>query len=315
MKNTTIYEALKASATTKYDVLGNEYFEISPYSLPSTEFDMAAKQYAERILKPMVSSGKTAMLNAAMAYDSNNEDLIQDAIVKFISRFDYFISTFNKINSVVGSQEQKAAEFNRIVSTTIPTMLSDQWRKVSEEVEYTEYDFEGNKIVKVGKGLRGTHSALSLFSNQNKSADGTDDEVSLIDCVASSKISALDLIESSDFITECIVQLTNAPRQMLGFFAKYSGLSSNDIIGMLDSGNSNRDIFNYVLELYSIQYECPYLLDMFRNRYSESELTYSGTMQLKKVLDNERSLGNKKISSYIAKHYPTLVKGRSKKRK
>lgn len=305
MKTTaTIYTALKASATIKHDVLGNEYFEIPSCSSPSTEYWMAAKQYAERTLKPMISTGRTAMLNIGMGYDATtNDDLIQDAILKFVSRYSYFVSKFNEINSSTNSQEEKAAEFNRIVSTTIPSMLADSWRKISEETEYEDYDFEGNKITKVGKGLRGTHSSISLFSNQNKSANGSEDEVSLVDRIATSGISALEMVESSDFIKDCINQLIEVPRQMQGFMAMYSDISSNDILKMIKNGNSNKTIFNYILKLFSLQYECPELLALFTDCYPESQLTYTGSMDMKKVLDNERSFGKKKVKSFIEENH------------
>lgn len=152
MKTTTIYTTLKASATTRDDHLGNEYLEVPSCSSPSTEYQIAAKQYAKRTLKPMISTGKTAMLNVGMGYDATtNDDLIQDAILKFVSRYSYFVSKFNEINLGTNSQDEKASEFKRIVSTTIPSMLADSWRKISEETKYENYDSEGNKITKVGK--------------------------------------------------------------------------------------------------------------------------------------------------------------------
>lgn len=303
MKNETIYTALKASATTKIDTFGNEYLEISTGSSPTHAYWIAAKHYAERTLKPMISTGKTSMLNVGMGYDATtNDDLIQDAILKFASRYNYFVSKFNELNSTSSSQEDKASEFNRIVSTTIPSMLADSWRKISEETEYEDYDSEGNRITKVGKGLRGTHSSISLFSNQNKSANGSEDEVALVDCVAASDISALKMIESSDFIKDCLNQLIEVPRQMQGFMAMYSDISSNDILKMIKNGNSNKNIFNYILKLFSLQYECPELLSMFMDHYSESQLTYTGSMDMKKVLDNERSFGKKKVKSFIEKN-------------
>lgn len=304
MKNTSIYSALKASATIRQDSLGNEFFEIPSYSSPSTEYWIAAKQYAEKTLKPMISTGRTAMLNVGMGYDATtNDDLIQDAIVKFVSKYSYFVSKFNEINSSTNSQEEKATEFNRIVSTTIYSYLADLWRKISEETEYEDYDSEGNKITKVGKGLRGTHSSISLFSNQNKSANGPEDEVALVDCIAASGISALEMVESSDFIKDCISQLIEVPRQMQGFMAIYTNFSSNDILRMIKNGSSNKNIFNYILNLFSFQYECPELLDLFTDRYSESQLTYTGSMDMKKVLDNERSFGKKKVKSFIEKNH------------
>lgn len=304
MKNTTIYAALEASASTKHDIHGNTYLEIPSCSSPSTEYWIAAKQYAEKTLKPMLSTGKTTLLNVGMGYDATtNDDLIQDTVLKIASRYGYFVSKFNEINSGTSTPEERFSEFNRIISTTIPTMLGDKWRKISEDVEYTDFDSEGNIIKKQGKGLRGTHSPLSLFSNQNKSADGSEDEVTLIECISASGISVLKKIESSDFIAECVSQLIESPRQMQGFMAMYSGVSSNDILNMIDDGKSNRFIFNYVLELFSIEYECSKLVSMFKDRYSESELTYNGSMNMKKVLDNERSWGKKKVKAYIEKNH------------
>ena len=178
-------------------------------------------------------------------------------------------------------------------------MLGDEWRKISEDVEYTDLDTKGNRIKKQGKGLRGTHSSHSLFSNQNKSSNGSEDEVTLIECLSSSRIDTENKIESSDFIADLISQLSEVPRQMLGFMAMYSSISSNDILKMLHNGKSNRTIFNYILESFSIEYDCPELLSMFKNRYSESELTYNGSMNMKKVLDNERSWGKKKVKTYV----------------
>ncbi len=60
-----------------------------------------------------------------------------------------------------------------------------------------------------------------------------------------------------------------------------------------------KKVFNYILESFSIEYDCPELLSMFKNRYSESELTYNGSMNMKKVLDNERSWGKKKVKTYV----------------
>lgn len=183
MKNTTIYSALEAIASTKQDEFGNTYLEISSSISPSPSYWLAAKQYAEKTLKPMLATGKTTMLNAGMGYDATtNDDLIQDAILKFVTRYSYFVSKFNEINSSsISTPEEKVSEFNRIISTTIPSMLSDEWRKISEDVEYTDLDAKGNRIKKQGKGLRGTHSSHSLFSNQNKSSNGVEDEVTLIE--------------------------------------------------------------------------------------------------------------------------------------
>ena len=301
MKNTTIYSALEAIASTKQDEFGNTYLEISSSISPSPSYWLAAKQYAEKTLKPMLATGKTTMLNAGMGYDATtNDDLIQDAILKFVTRYSYFVSKFNEINSSsISTPEEKVSEFNRIISTTIPSMLSDEWRKISEDVEYTDLDAKGNRIKKQGKGLRGTHSSHSLFSNQNKSSNGVEDEVTLIVFLSSSRIGIENKIESSDFIADLISQLSEVPRQMLGFMAMYSSISSNDILKMLHNGKSNRTIFNYILESFSIEYDCPELLSMFKNRYSESELTYNGSMNMKKVLDNERSWGKKKVKTYI----------------
>ena len=301
MKNTTIYSALEAIASTKQDEFGNTYLEISSSISPSPSYWLAAKQHAEKTLKPMLATGKTTMLNAGMGYDATtNDDLIQDAILKFVTRYSYFVSKFNEINSSsISTPEEKVSEFNRIISTTIPSMLSDEWRKISEDVEYTDLDAKGNRIKKQGKGLRGTHSSHSLFSNQNKSSNGVEDEVTLIEFLSSSRIGIENKIESSDFIADLISQLSEVPRQMLGFMAMYSSISSNDILKMLHNGKSNRTIFNYILESFSIEYDCPELLSMFKNRYSESELTYNGSMNMKKVLDNERSWGKKKVKTYI----------------
>lgn len=301
MKSTTIYSALEAMATTKQDAFGNTYLEISSSVSPSLSYWLAAKQYAEKTLKPMLATGKTTMLNVGMGYDATtNDDLIQDAILKFGTRYSYFVSKFNEINSSnISTPEEKVSEFNRIISTTIPSMLGDEWRKISEDVEYTDLDTKGNRIKKQGKGLRGTHSSHSLFSNQNKSSNGSEDEVTLIECLSSSRIDTENKIESSDFIADLISQLSEVPRQMLGFMAMYSSISSNDILKMINNGKSNRAIFNYILESFSIEYDCPELLSMFKNRYSESELTYNGSMNMKKVLDNERSWGKKKVKTYV----------------
>lgn len=304
MKNMTIYEALEASASTKDDNHGNTYLEIPSCSSPDIDYWTAAKQYAEKSLKPMLLSGKTAMLNTALGYDAaTNDDLIEDAILKFGTRYPYFVQKFNTINAGEKTRTEKIAEFNRIVSTTIPTMLSDAWRRISEETEYTEVDSDGNTCTKTGKGVRQTHSAISLFANQNRSTDHVEDEIALIDCIPASGIDLLKDLESSDFILNCISQLKDCPRQMMGFMAMHSDVSSNDILGMLQNGNSSQVIFHTILTLFAFQYQCPELLARFKNSYSESQLTYSGSMNLKKVLDKERSQGKKKIKTYIEKEY------------
>ena len=98
-----------------FDILGNFSPLISSIS-PSPLYWLAAKQYAEKTLKPMLATGKTTMLNVGMGYDATtNDDLIQDAILKFGTRYSYFVSKFNEINSSnISTPEEKVSEFNRI---------------------------------------------------------------------------------------------------------------------------------------------------------------------------------------------------------
>jgi len=286
-KSNTIYSALEAAA------VNNEIKSM----VPTGQYWLAAKQYAEKKLKPMAATGKNDMLNQAMGYDTNNADLIQDVIVKLIVRYEYLARKFNKINqSKTASAEEKTAEFNKILSTVIPSLLADEWCHVSEETAYEELDENGKPVQKTGKGVRATHTAISLDQNQS-SSEGSGDEVTLMDCLSSPDISAADRAVSAEAITDYMGQLIDYPRQFLGFMSMCVGISTGELIDRI-SCTSYSAVFNEVLELFSIQYECPALLNL-KNYYSEKDLTYTGVMPLEKVLSNDRSFGKKRIKKYI----------------
>lgn len=300
MKNATIYYVVKNAISNSINFNAESYLDelkaaINNHSIhPTTEYWVEAQKYAKIVLK---STEKTAVLNAAYGYtnDGKNEDLISDATIRLSKRFDYLLKKFYEHTCNSKSEEEVIKKFSGAVALIIPSLMTEMWRNVSTEQKYDEIDkLTGKKTSKTGKGLRKTHLTVSI--DQNNAPD-SDEEITLADSLVSNDIATDERLFSRDAIMDYITPLVNSPRELLGFMCVVLDISADEIISM-SSDMTMTEIFTEVCSRFSNQYDIPAIMYLAK-RYNENELTYTGVMEQKKQLSNERSAGKTKVKKYI----------------
>ena len=300
MKNATIYYAVKNAISNSINLTSSTYLNelktaIENNSInPTTEYWIEAQKYAKKVIK---STEKTVALNTAYGYinDGKNEDLINDATIRLINRFEYLLKKFYEHTCNSKSEEETIKRFNGAVALIIPSLLMDMWRRVSDEQEYTDTNtLTGETTTKVGKGL---HKTLLTTSINQNNANDSDEELTLADSLVSNDISAEEKLFSREAIMDYITPLVDSPREFLGFMCVVLNVSADEIIAM-SSNMTMTEIFTNVCSMFSKQYDIPAIMYLSK-RYKESDLTYIGAMSHKKQLSNERSSGKTKVKKYI----------------
>ena len=133
MKNATIYYAVKNAISKSINLTSSTYLielktaiENNSINL-TTEYWIEAQKYAKRVIK---STEKTVALNAAYGYtnDGKNEDLINDATIRLINRFEYLLKKFYEHTCNSKSEEETIKKFNGAVALIIPSLLMDKRR-------------------------------------------------------------------------------------------------------------------------------------------------------------------------------------------
>lgn len=299
-KNATIYYAVKNAITNSIDITSDNYLEklktaMKEHSIqPTDEYWIEAQKYAKKVL---VSTEKTVSLNTAYGYINNgkNEDLISEATMRLIEKFDYLLEKFYTLTCNSISEEETIRKFNGIVSCIIPCFLKDMWRRVSNEQEYTETDqITGTTTTKMGKGL---HKTLLTTSIDQNNAANSDEEVTLANTLVSTDITAEEKMSSREAIMNYLTPLLHSPRELLGFMCVALDISTKEIIEMT-SNMTYSEIFTEVCTMFAKQYDIPAIMYLAK-RYQAKDLSYTGVMEPKKQLYNERSFGKTKVKNYI----------------
>lgn len=305
-KNATLYYAIKNAISNVISPNNDNYiFElktaINSHTIPITEdFWIESHKYATKVISKYPE--KVSTLNFALGYvnDGRNEDLILDATVRLCQRYDYLLGKFLEHTINCESEEETIKKFNGVVALIIPSLLTDLYRRVSENQEYIYEDVDiltSKKTKKTGNGL-GIRKTLLTTSIDKNNSSNTDDEVTLKDTLISKEISAEERLISRENIMEYLTPIVNSPRELLAFMSIALDISADDILNMKYEGMKMIDIFTEVCSRFSIQYDLP-ILTSITNSFTTDSLIYSGTMYEKKQLSQERYSAKQKVKKYI----------------
>lgn len=256
-----------------------------------------SQKYVKKCLSK-IHHDRISALNNAYGYENNNknEDLISIGTLQLYQRFHYLVKKFFEHTVNSESEEETIKKFNGAVALIIPSMLTDMFRKVSSTQTYEDVNpLTGEKITKSGRGVHPTVSTISIDKNNSTEAD---EEITIGDSLISSEVSQEQRLISRESIIDYLTPIINSPRELLGFMCVYLDISADEIINMMSKKISMSNIFTKVCKRFSIQYDVPEIMYLTK-QFSENDLTYSGKMEIKKQLSNERSLAKNKVKRYI----------------
>lgn len=281
LTNSTIYCAIK------HDVE-------SGCSKASDQFGEAVFHYMNKIYRPKAYSDTTNDFNFALAYDTNNEDLISDQTLHFLKKWEVLCNNYNKLAEKYPSNEvRRVIEFNKIVVSTYIRYELDLKRhcKISKIVTVTEEKTKREYVT-----YKPTCTSISLDQDQSNSKD-SDDIVILYDCIPSNSLTPEDESVSSVIISEIATYLSNkSPRLLLAFVSKYSGMTVNEMEYELNQKQSWRSFFQYSISQFAALHNCHDLPRLFANAFSEKELTYTFSTS---TLYAERTLADTLVRTYV----------------
>lgn len=295
MKKATIFNAVKTIINNVIDsensTLEDLRIAIENKSIESSDlYKTECYLYAQKAVKPSTYND-----TLCRAYSYTYEDLVMVITVQLMDKFNYLLNKFYDLHTQFNDEQIIIAKFSAIVASIPGSKLADMYRHISKEQDYETTDSEGKKEIKRGKGLKAT--TVSLDHNN---ADDNDENLSLENNLASPEPTAEERIISRANILSMVRCLFDSPIELMTFMAKHSGISSTAMVDMLET-SSVTDVFSEIAYSFATEYDIPEIIDTV-SLFTEEQLTYSGSMSLKKVYDNARSTSNAKVKNYIKEH-------------
>ncbi len=291
MEKATIFYALQSTIsneiysknTTPEDLkiaLKNKAFKSS--DLYQTECYL----YAQKVIKPSAYND-----TLCEAYSYTYEDLVMHVTIKLIEKFDYLVKKYFDLHTQFDNEQDISKNFSGIVARIPETTLKDMFKHISEEKDYKTVDSEGKAATKHGRCLKFT--TVSLDQNN---ADDDDENLSLGNCIESTEPTAEERIIKRDTIKSLITCLLDSPIELTAFLAKYCGFSSTSMISLLETSSATC-MCSKIAHSFAEEFDFPEIIDIISS-FTEEQLTYSGSMSLKRVYDNARYTSTAKVRKY-----------------
>lgn len=274
MKN-TLYTAIKSVST----------LTMTTNCQPTNEFWISAFEYSQRFFKSYSYTPYAFVLT--QAYQCTYEDLIHDSTIKLAKKYEYLIQKYNDL--CVFSEDEKIKRFYGIVNAMLSNMIKDKFKKISNDITYTEYDHTtGKYLTKTGKVIKPTYYTTSL-NQVIFEDDSAINGISLLDVLAS-PLDSEDLIIAQSLIEECMKMFYKNPYEMFSFICLVFEMKISLMAENLISYN-NKEYFFRLCREFSKIFNITSLND-YINYYSTCNFSYTrykGNISLlKKRLSYER---------------------------
>ena len=296
MKKATIYNAIK---TTINNALGSENSTLEDLRIAIENKSIAISElyktecflYAKKAVNRCEHND--VLCNA---YNLTYHDLAVEITLHLMKKFDYLVKAYYSNHLKYINDEKKIiGKFSALVSLMVENKLKDMYKSISTEQDYEIINNETGEIEKHhGKGLKKTIMTVSLDQNNS---DDEDDNLSLSNTIVSTEPNAEDRIISRSNILSMVRCLFDSPIELMAFMAKHSGISSTSMVEMFETSSAT-NMMSEIAFAFATAYDIPEIMNI-ASLYTNEQLTYSGSMPLKKVYDNARSSSNTKIKKYI----------------
>jgi len=296
MKKATIYNAIK---TTINNAMGSENSTLEDLRIAIENKSIAISEiyktecflYAQKAINHCEHND--VLCNA---YNLTYHDVAVEIMLHLMKQFDYLVNAYYLNHLEYTNNEKKIiGKFSGLVSMIVKNKLTDMYKPISTEQEYETINNETGEVEKHhGKGLKKTIMTISLDQNNS---DDVGDNLSLSNTVVSTEPNAEERLISRANILSMVRCLFDSPIELMAFMAKHSGISSTYMVEMLKS-SSVTDMMYEIALAFATEYDVPEIMNI-ASLYTEDQLTYTGSMPLKKVYDNARSTSNTKIKKYI----------------
>lgn len=295
MKKATIYNAIK---TTINNAIGSENSSLDSLKMAIDNKEIVISElyktecflYAKKAVTHCEHND--VLCNA---YNLTYHDLAVEITLHLMKKFDYLVKAYYSNHLEYNNEKKIIGKFSALVSLMVKNKLKDMYKPISTDQDYETTNIETGEIEQHhGKGLKKTIMTVSLDQNNS---DDEDDNLSLSNTIVSTEPNAEDRLISRTNILSMVRCLFDSPIELMAFIAKHSGISSTYIVEMLES-SSVTDMMSEIAIAFATEYDIPEIMNI-ASLYTEEQLTYSGSMSLKKVYDFARSSSNAKIKKYI----------------
>ena len=292
----TLYEAIKSAATLKTE---KDY-------QPTNEFWIAAFQYSNNYIKSLSYTARILVLKQAFQY--TDDDLINEATIKLVKKYKYFIMKYSTLRSF--PENERIKRFYGLVSTTVSNMLIDMFRRIScNHIPYLEYDpVTETYLSKTGHCIKPTYSSMSL--DQTISEDSSDNKnATLGDVLVSSTDSTETLMIARNSIAH-EARLFTDPHEMLAYMCLLLemkiDLIARDLI-KYDNTKYFKKLFSDLNTFYGISLFNDYVTYCSNINISYKDYDFH---KLKRQLSYERAKVRKKINLYRNRKSNKLIRSK-----